>query len=157
MAALWKRLEGRVRFIISNRSFSTVSLVGNSVIVKRENGQMPLETVWLRDHCRAVGRYSWETHQRETILDIDHLNVPAKRVQVRGGYWSIYVQVESDQLVVDWEDGRKSCYSLDWLENNYTRGNKKVTGTDKFPATSDIRLHLCCGAVQNRSSCWQIQ
>lgn len=77
---------------------------------------MPLETVWLRDHCRAGGRYSWETHQRETVLDIDHLKVPAKRVQV-----------ESDHLVVDWEDGGKSSYSLLWLENNYSRGEKKVT------------------------------
>ena len=85
MAALWKRFEGSFRFMISNRACSTASIVGNSVIVKQANGQMPLETVWLRDHCRADGRYSWETHQRETILDIDHLKVPAKRVQVRGG------------------------------------------------------------------------
>ena len=85
MAALWKRLEGRFRFMISNRGFSSASLVGNSVILERGNGPMPLETVWLRDHCRAGGRYSWETHQRETILDIDYLKVPAKRVQVRGG------------------------------------------------------------------------
>ena len=85
MAALWKRLEGRARFIISHRGFSTASLAGNSVMVERGNGQMALETVWLRDHCRAGGRYSWETHQRETILDVDHLKVPAKRVQVTGG------------------------------------------------------------------------
>merc|ERR1712212_1403189 len=95
--------------------FSSASIAGNSVIVERENGQMALETVWLRDHCRAGGRYSWETHQRETTLDIEHLNVPAHRVQV-----------ESDQLVVDWEDGEKSCYPLDWLKKNYSRGDKKV-------------------------------
>jgi len=116
MAALWKRLDGRFRFLISNRGFSTASLVDNSVIVERRNGQMALETVWLRDHCRAGGRYSWETHQRETIIDIDHLKVPAKRVQV-----------ESDHLVVEWEDGGKSSYSLGWLENNYSRGEMKVT------------------------------
>ena len=86
MAALWKRLEARARgFVLRNRGFSSASIAGNSVIVERENGQMALETVWLRDHCRAGGRYSWETHQRETILDIDHLNVPAERVQVKGG------------------------------------------------------------------------
>jgi len=116
MAALWKRLEARARgFVLRNRGFSSASIAGNSVIVERENGQMALETVWLRDHCRAGGRYSWETHQRETTLDIEHLNVPAHRVQV-----------ESDQLVVDWEDGEKSCYSLDWLKKNYSRGDKKV-------------------------------
>ena len=130
MAALWKRLEARARgFILSNRGFSSASISGNSVIVQRENGQMALETVWLRDHCRAGGRYSWETHQRETTLDIDHLKVPAQRVQVmrQEGYWSISLQVESDQLMVDWEDGEKSCYSLDWLKKNYSRGEKKVT------------------------------
>ena len=68
MAALWKRLEGRARFIISHRGFSTASLAGNSVIVERGNGQMALETVWLRDHCRAGGRYSWETHQRDITV-----------------------------------------------------------------------------------------
>ena len=82
MAALWKRFERSFRFMISNRACSTASIVGKSVIVKQANGQMPLETVWLRDHCRAGGRYSWETHQRETTLDIEHLNVPAHRVQV---------------------------------------------------------------------------
>ena len=35
--------------------------------------------------------------------------------------------MESDHLVVDWEDGGKSSYSLLWLENNYSRGEKKVT------------------------------
>merc|ERR1712032_1563068 len=131
MAALWKRLEARARgFVLRNRGFSSASIAGNSVIVERENGQMALETVWLRDHCRAGGRYSWETHQRKTTLDIEHLNVPAHRVQV-----------ESDQLVVDWEDGEKSCYPLDWLKKNYSRGDKK----------------LCCGADQNRSSYWQTQ
>ena len=83
MAALWKRLEARARgFVLRNRGFSSASIAGNSVLVERENGQMALETVWLRDHCRAGGRYSWETHQRETTLDIEHLNVPAHRVQV---------------------------------------------------------------------------
>ena len=52
MAALWKRLEARARgFVLRNRGFSSASIAGNSVIVERENGQMALETVWLRDHC----------------------------------------------------------------------------------------------------------
>ena len=47
--------------------------------------------------------------------------------------------MESDQLMVDWEDGEKSCYSLDWLKKNYSRGEKKVTRVKQLSVTSSIR------------------
>jgi len=86
------------------------------VILDNGNQQKVFDTLWLRDHCREGGRYSWETHQRETTLDIEHLSVAAKNAQVVG-----------DQLLVVWRDGGKSSYSLNWLEENYSRHTKKVT------------------------------
>ena len=47
--------------------------------------------------------------------------------------------MESDQLVVDWEDGEKSCYPLDWLKKNYSRGDKKVTRAKQLSVTFYIR------------------
>ena len=82
MAALRRRLGGKITFLISNRRSSTVSLAANSVILDNGNQQKVFDTLWLRDHCREGGRYSWETHQRETTLDIEHLSVAAKNAQV---------------------------------------------------------------------------
>ena len=129
MAALRKRLGGKITFLISNRRSSTVSLAANSVILDNGNQQKVFDTLWLRDHCREGGRYSWETHQRETTLDIEHLSVAAKNAQVgedRKKKANRFPQVVGDQLLVVWRDGGKSSYSLNWLEENYSRHTKKV-------------------------------
>ena len=129
MAALRRRLGGKITFLISNRRSSTVSLAANSVILDNGNQQKVFDTLWLRDHCREGGRYSWETHQRETTLDIEHLSVAAKNAQVREHRKkkaNSFPQVVGDQLLVVWRDGGKSSYSLNWLEENYSRHTKKV-------------------------------
>ena len=129
MAALRRRLGGKITFLISNRRSSTVSLAANSVILDNGNQQKVFDTLWLRDHCREGGRYSWETHQRETTLDIEHLSVAAKNAQVgedRKKKANRFPQVVGDQLLVVWRDGGKSSYSLNWLEENYSRHTKKV-------------------------------
>ena len=129
MAALRKRLGGNITLLISNRRYSTASLAANSVILDNGNQQKVFDTLWLRDHCREGGRYSWETHQRETTLDIEHLSVDAKTAQVgedRDKKANSFPQVVGDQLLVVWRDGGKSSYSLNWLEENYSRHTKKV-------------------------------
>ena len=69
---------------------------------------MVLSTMWLRDHCRAEDRYSYQTNQRAVDLKTANLAVEPFKVEV-----------EDENLFVNWEDGRNSSYNISWIDKNY--------------------------------------
>jgi len=114
MAALGKQLYFlRSHLVPTTRSFSSSSVTvspGEGDIVLQRPGKSPLtiSSIWLRDHCRAPDRYSYETHQRSVDLVTAGLGVrPAQ------------VEADNDQLNIRWADGRKSQYDISWLLQNY--------------------------------------
>lgn len=97
------------------KASSLVSLREGQVVVDRARGDLVLDSVWLRDHCRAQGKYSWETHQREGGLALASLQVGA-----------LAARLEGDRLEVAWADSTQSSFSLAWLEQHYRRAQPQV-------------------------------
>ena len=68
-------------------------------------------TAWLRDHCRGEGSYLKDSSQRaRDILQVG-LGVKVTRVELSGGKELV--------LELEWKDGERSTFGLDWLDDNY--------------------------------------
>ena len=81
---------------------------GEVIVERYGKPSMVLSTMWLRDHCRAEDRYSYQTNQRAVDLKTANLAVEPFKVEV-----------EDENLFVNWEDGRNSSYNISWIDKNY--------------------------------------
>lgn len=85
--------------------------------LKRRDDSVPnfwnkFHHIWLRDNCQCSDCYHPQTHQR--LVDTLKINADLrpKLVQLHGNSGS----TESDTcLAVEWEDGHRSNYPLEWL------------------------------------------
>lgn len=71
---------------------------------------LKLSYVWLRDHCRCNECYNHTTNQR----NLDLLQMPINITVTSSN-------IKDDKLIIKWEDGHVSEYSLNWIrQNNYS-------------------------------------
>ena len=71
---------------------------------------------WLRDHCRSESSYNHDTHQKIILPHQIDPNIKPNSINV-----------EEDQLVIQWPEGLTSTYDPSWLlENAYPGPEEKI-------------------------------
>ena len=68
--------------------------------------------MWLRDNCQCTECYHPETHQRLLDTLMISIDIRPKSVELGGNTGS------SDTLTIEWEDGHRSNYPLEWLQTH---------------------------------------
>ncbi|XP_035698670.1 trimethyllysine dioxygenase, mitochondrial-like [Branchiostoma floridae] len=88
------------------------------LILKYKGVKLPLNYVWLRDHCRTGDSINHVTKER--MVD---------SVMIDPNIQPVNVTVKEGTLKIKWPDGHQSEYGLDWLLHNTYEGQKHVCGT----------------------------
>ena len=110
MDFLHSRMSASKLSICRNRYVSSRASLGPSEVVLELQGKpsLAVNSMWLRDHCRAQDRYNYQTNQRAVDLKTSSLDVEP-----------INVDVENENLIVNWKDGKTSRYDISWIGQNY--------------------------------------
>lgn len=85
-----------------------------SVQVDKKTFKFP--SIWLRDNCQCPSCYQQESHSR--TIDWENFDFGAKHVSVES---------HEDQLMIEWSDGHRSTFRLQWLiDRAFTEENRKL-------------------------------
>ncbi|XP_013408349.1 trimethyllysine dioxygenase, mitochondrial isoform X1 [Lingula anatina] len=88
--------------------------------IKVAGQSLQLYYVWLRDHCQCKQCIDQKTFQKNIVTNDIPLDIQPKEVNIEG-----------DDLVIEWPDGHVTTYSLNWLLENAYPGKPDILQVPK--------------------------